>query len=162
MILVTAFIAYIYSQPVEGRYLSIFKALSGQIDLEYDSSSANRMAKVQLALESIKANPLGTGWSSQGWVHSDVLQISSTIGIVPGMIFLYSMILSFIRLFKYYRKINSTERTSLFVGACLMIYVLTSLILNGNILIVQCGAPLILLWALFSGYLESSLIKINN
>ena len=152
LILITAFIVYIYSQPVEGRYFSIFKALTGQIDQKYDSSGANRMAKARMALESIKSNPLGTGWSSQGWVHSDLLQISSTIGIIPGIIFLYSLISSFLKLLIKYIQLESVENTSLFIGSCLMVYILVSLILNGNILIVQCGAPLVLLWALFSGY----------
>ena len=159
LILITAFIAYIYSQPVEGRYLSTFKALTGQIDQQYDSSGANRMAKVQMALASIKSHPLGTGWSSQGWVHSDLLQISSTIGIIPGIFFFYSLISSFIKLFRSYIQFKSFQNTILFVGSCLMSYVFTSLILNGNLLLVQCGAPLVLLWALFSGYSQSILIK---
>jgi len=84
-----AFVAYIYSQPVEGRYISTFKALTGNIDARYDSSGSARMGRAKIAIESIIKHPLGTGWSSQGWVHSDVLQISATIGIIPGFLFFF-------------------------------------------------------------------------
>jgi len=159
MLVTLTFVAYVYSQPVEGRYISTFKALTGQIDSRYDSSGANRMAKVQTALASIKSYPLGTGWSSQGWIHSDLLQISSTIGIIPGIILFYSLISSLIKLYINYIKSNSDQNTIFFVGYCIMAYVCTSLILNGNLLIVQCGAPLVMFWTLFSGYSQTNFIK---
>ena len=55
-ILVTlTFVAYVYSQPVEGRYISTFKALTGQIDARYDSSGNVRLTRAKIAMKSINA-----------------------------------------------------------------------------------------------------------
>ena len=62
LIIVTSFIVYIYSQPVEGRYISTFYALTGKIDKKYDSSSAARMYRAKVAINSIKNKPMGSGW----------------------------------------------------------------------------------------------------
>ena len=84
MILSLSFIIYIYSQPVEGRYISTFKAIAGKIDNRYDSSGAQRLMFIQIALERIKNNPIGVGWGYKFWVHSDLIQISLKTGIISG------------------------------------------------------------------------------
>ena len=146
--------AYIYSQPVEGRYISIFKAISGQVDVRYDSSSAKRLARAKVALKSIIKTPLGTGWGSQGWVHSDILQIGSTVGIIPGVIFLFAPMLLLIKTYRYYLTAVSHQKTVFFTLCGLLIFMIISLGLNGNIFLVQCGVPLFLVWALAYSYCE--------
>ena len=149
------FIAYIYSQPVEGRYLSTFKALTGKIDTRYDSSSRARMLRAQIAIKSIITNPLGTGWGSQGWVHSDALQIAASIGIIPGLIFILSPLLLFFNVFRDYKNPNITHSVFYFVQFNILIFIIISLSLNGNILLVQSGVPLMILWALVEGYRQT-------
>jgi hypothetical protein len=149
------FVAYIYSQPVEGRYISTFKALSGNIDARYDSSGSARMGRAIIAMESIVNHPLGTGWSSQGWVHSDVLQIAATIGIVPGLLLLFAPILLLLRTFSVYFTVPPNQQTVYFSLCGVLIYIIISFCLNGNILLVQCGAPLFLFWAMADGYFRS-------
>jgi hypothetical protein len=153
-----SFVVYIYSQPVEGRYLSTFKALIGQIDTRFDSSGGERLNRAKIALASIASHPLGTGWGSQGWVHSDFLQISATIGIIPGVIFLFVPIFLLLRSYRCYLRAIPEQKTVLFVLCGLLIYIIISISLNGNIFLVQCGAPLFLLWALTYAYVE----KYNN
>ena len=87
IIITTSFILYIYSQPVEGRYISTYRALVGKIDMKYDSSGGARIMRAKNAISSIINEPFGTGWGSQGWVHSDVLQVASSTGIISGLIF---------------------------------------------------------------------------
>jgi len=158
-ILVTlTFVAYVYSQPVEGRYISTFKALTGQIDARYDSSGNVRLTRAKTAMKSIASHPLGTGWGSQGWVHSDILQISATIGIIPGIIIFFTPLFLLLRSYRYYSRAIPEEKTVFFVLCGLLIYIIISLGLNGNIFLVQCGAPLFLLWALTYAYVE----KYNN
>ena len=152
------FVAYIYSQPVEGRYISTFKALTGQIDTRYDSSGSVRLARAKRAINSISNNPFGTGWSSQGWVHSDVLQISATIGAIPGFIFLFAPILLLLQSHRLYSSAPFRQNTRFFAICLLLIHVIISFCLNGNIFLVQCGVPLILLWSMAHGYIE----KYNN
>ena len=151
-VLVTlTFVAYIYSQPVEGRYISTFKALTGEIDTRYDSSGGERMGRIKIALESIINQPFGTGWSSQGWVHSDILQIAATIGIIPGLLLLFAPILLLLRIYRFYSKGPPDQQTIYFSLCGLLIYIIISFCLNGNILLVQCGAPLFLFWAIADG-----------
>ena len=149
------FIAYIYSQPVEGRYLSTFKALKGQIDTKYDSSGGQRLLRANIALNSIKTNPLGTGWGSQGWVHSDILQIGASVGIAAGLILLLSPIVLFLRIFSLYKQYNIKSSIILFIQSNLLIFVMISFLFNGNILKVQSGVPLMILWALVEGYRQT-------
>jgi O-antigen ligase len=155
LFLTIVFVAYIYSQPVEGRYISTFKALTGNIDARYDSSGSARMGRVKIAIESIIKHPFGTGWSSQGWVHSDILQIAATIGIIPGFLFLFAPILLLLRLFSFYFKAPPEQQTIYFSLCGLLIYVIISLCLNGNIILAQCGVPLFLFWAMADGYFRS-------
>ena len=146
------FIAYVYSQPVEGRYISTFKALTGQIDTKYDSSGGERMARAKMAMSSIMNNPIGTGWGSQGWVHSDVLQIGASVGIISALIFFFSPIVLFIQIFRYYKDAPPDLSILYFCQCNLLIFVIISFLLNGNILKVQSGVPLIVLWALVEGF----------
>ena len=110
------------------------------------------MARAKYALKSIVHHPLGTGWWSQGWVHSDVLQISASIGIIPGAIFLFAPILLLLRTFSFYSKAPPDQKTIHFSFCGLLVYIIISFSLNGNILMVQCGAPLFLLWAITDSY----------
>ena len=155
-ILVTmAFVAYIYSQPVEGRYISTFKALTGEIDTRYDSSGGARMSRALIAIDSIVEKPLGAGWASQGWVHSDVLQIGASIGVIPGLILFLGPVFLLFRLYKFYLLASPDEKTVIFICCELLIFVIISLSLNGNILKVQTGVPLFVLWAITDGYYGS-------
>ena len=147
-----AFVAYIYSQPVEGRYISTFKAIMGNIDSRYDSSGSARMGKIKIALESIINYPLGAGWSSQGWVHSDVLQITASVGIIPGILILFAPILLLLRTFSFYSKAPPDQKTIYFSLCGFLIYIIISFCFNGNISLVHCGAPLFLFWAITDGY----------
>ena len=158
LLITISFVVYIYSQPVEGRYLSTFKALTGQIDTRFDSSGNERLNRAKIALASIASRPLGTGWGSQGWVHSDFLQISATIGIIPGVIFIFAPLLLFLRSYRCYLRAIPEQKTVFFVLCGLLIFIIISISFNGNIFLVQSGAPLFLLWALTYAYIE----KYNN
>jgi len=155
LLVTMAFVAYVYSQPVEGRYISTFKALMGNIDARYDSSGSARMDKAKIALESIINHPLGAGWSSQGWVHSDVLQIAASVGIIPGILILFTPSLLLLRIFSFYFKASPDQQTIYFSLCGLLIYIIVSFCFNGNISLVQCGAPLFLFWAISDGYFSS-------
>ena len=158
LLVTVGFVAYVYSQPVEGRYLSTFKALTGQIDTRFDSSGGERLARAKIAIASTASHPLGTGWGSQGWVHSDILQISATLGIIPGVLFLFAPLSLLLRSYRCYLTAIPEQKTIFFVLFGLLIYIIISLSLNGNIFLVQCGAPLFLLWALTYAFID----KYNN
>lgn len=154
IIITFGFVLYIYSQPVEGRYISTFKALSGEIDERYDSSGAARIGRIKIAISSIINHPFGTGWGSQGWVHSDILQIAASVGIYTGVILLFGPVILLFKLFDVYQRAPPIEKTTLFVCVGFLIYTIISLILNGNILKVQTGAPLFVAWAISNAYFD--------
>ena len=106
-------------------------------------------------MASIASHPLGTGWGSQGWVHSDFLQISATIGIIPGIIFILAPFFLLLRTYRRYSTALSEEQTVFFTLCSLLIFIIISIGLNGNIYLVQCGAPLFLLMALAYAYIEN-------
>ena len=143
-----AFVIYVYSQPVEGRYISTFLALTGNIDQRYDSSGSARMYRANIAINSMINHPMGTGWGSQGWVHSDVLQIGASLGIFTAFIFILGPILLLLNIYRDFNKGSPTLHKGLFLCILLLIYSIISLTLNGNILKVQTGAPLYIAWAI--------------
>ena len=156
ILLVTlSFVVYIYSQPVEGRYISTFRALMGNIDTRYDSSGVERTIRANIAINSILQKPLGTGWGSQGWVHSDVLQIGASIGLLPGLILFFGPIFLLVRTFNFYRLASTSEQTFFFICCGLLIFIIISFSLNGNILKVQTGVPLFVLWAITDGFFRN-------
>ena len=159
LLITIAFVVYIYSQPVEGRYISTFKALTGQIDARYDSSGGVRLERAKIALASMVAHPIGTGWANQGWVHSDILQVAASMGIIPGIIFLFAPIMLLLKIYRLYLISHPAQQTLLFVFCCLLIFIIISLSLNGNYFLVQCGVPLFLFWALSYGYGEHCYIR---
>ena len=145
-----SFIIYIYSQPVEGRYISAFKAIAGKIDNRYDSSGAQRLIFIQGAIDRIKNNPIGDGWGSRFWIHSDFLQITLNTGIISGLLFIYMLI---ILLRKNLRKYSRQKGEVIyFCFSCLMIFVILSLGVNGNISLVQCGIPIFLFISLIESF----------
>jgi hypothetical protein len=155
MLVTLTFVAYVYSQPVEGRYISTFKALTGQIDTRFDSSGIARMARAKIAIDSIIKKPLGTGWGSQGWVHSDMLQLAATIGVIPAVILLIGLLFFLVRTYRIFLLAPPNEQTIFFVCCGFLVFVIISLSLNGNIILVQSGMPLFLFWAIVDGYLNS-------
>ena len=163
IMVVIGFVIYIYSQPVEGRYISTFRALSGNIDQRYDSSGAARMYRANIAINSIKHRPMGTGWGSQGWVHSDILQIGASLGIVTAVIFIMSPILLLLNIYRVFNKASPTIHSGLFLCILLLIYTIISFLINGNILKVQTGAPLYVAWAIsYTFYMHLNSLRMRT
>ena len=129
--------------------------MTGQIDVRYDSSGNERLSRAKIALNSIISNPQGTGWGSQGWIHNDILQISSTTGVIPGFILLFTPVFLLLRIYRFYRAAPSEQKTILFTLIGLLIFIIISMILNGNFALVQTGVPLFVLWALTYFYIEN-------
>jgi len=159
-----SFILTIYSLPATYRYFSIFKALTGNIDATYDASSAKRLGLIKYAFTDIKNNFMGVGWGEMWWVHSDILQITAAAGIIPGFLFILSLLLIFIRTIRYHNFIrnfsdNNYEKLSVFICLNFILFVTISLIFNGNYGLVQCGAPIFILWVISDSYVRAS---INN
>ena len=119
------------------------------------------MNRALIALNSIKRNPMGTGWGSQGWVHSDILQIGASVGVIPGLFLLFGPSILLFKLFRRYFIASPDLKTSYFICSLFQVYVLVSLVLNGNILLVQTGMPLFILWAINYGFFKHTKNYVN-
>ncbi len=76
------------------RVISGISALQGN---PIDHSTLDRKDRALGALEEIIQSPLGGGWSSAGWVHSDFLQVAANLGIIAGLIFLGGYLYTLLR-----------------------------------------------------------------
>jgi hypothetical protein len=70
---------------VKDRLGTLEKIMEGRPE---DSSGEKRLERIKGAYAATVENPLGGGWASAGWAHSDFLQISANLGVIPGVIFL--------------------------------------------------------------------------
>tara|TARA_B100001250_G_scaffold385053_1_gene380468 strand:- start:2661 stop:3968 length:1308 start_codon:yes stop_codon:yes gene_type:complete len=162
-----SFIGLVYSLPATVRYISIFNAMTGNIDVAYDASSSKRLRLIDYAIKTIFDNINGLGWGKMFWVHSDFLQILGCSGIVPGTLFILSLILLGIKIFKrraFLEKysINNQLKLSYFICLSLFFYIVISLGLNGNYALVQCGAPIFIFWVIIECYTSQSINQINR
>ena len=160
--IISIFITFVYSLPATQRYYSIFNALSGNIDSQYDASSSKRLELLNDGIYIISNNIMGVGWGNMHWVHSDLIQILGCAGIIPGSLFIISLILLFIKTFRTYNfinryQVNDQTKLSLFICINFLAYVSISLILNGNYGLIQCGAPIFILWIIVDGYTSDCL-----
>jgi O-antigen ligase len=79
------------------RALSGIAALRGH---PTDSSARDRINRAQNAFDEMLAVPLGNGWTSAGWVHSDFIQVGANLGVAAGLIFLGGYLFTLARLFR--------------------------------------------------------------
>ncbi len=77
------------------RASSGIAALAGR---PIDSSAIDRQNRALGAWDKIIEYPLGSGWNSAGWVHSDFLQVAVNLGIIGGLIFLGGYSFTLLRL----------------------------------------------------------------
>jgi hypothetical protein len=157
----------VYSLPATQRYFSIFNALSGNIDAQYDASSSKRLELIKATINIISNNTMGVGWGNMLWVHSDFLQILASAGIIPGSLFILSLIFLVIKTIRTYNyinnySINNETKLSLFICINFLAYIITSLILNGNYALIQAGVPIFTLWVVVDGYTSDCLYSEKN
>lgn len=110
-----------------------------------DSSSVKRTHRAEEAFTFALQNPLGGGWASSGWVHSDFIQLAADIGLLGSGIFILWYLKTLLALIRQYIKTSDTLTLALIgaffiIGAQFLfeaIYVLTQLI-----------APVWFIWAM--------------
>lgn len=84
-------------QAASHRALTGIEALRGHAT---DSSAKDRINRAEVAFNQMISAPLGNGWSSAGWVHSDFIQVGANLGLLGGLIFLGGYLFTLARLFR--------------------------------------------------------------
>jgi hypothetical protein len=152
-LVVLAFIgSQFVSREARGRFESLVKLLEGTPD---DSSGSKRFDRIKEAFDDVLEEPLGGGWASAGWVHSDFLQIAANLGILAGLTFLFGYLHTLYQLLVRLRHADAPEglRTLAFP-------LVLSFLVAGQMLAVQgvefqmfTILPLWLVWALVQTWL---------
>ena len=143
------------SKPAQSRLESLAKILEGNAE---DSSGIKRQERIQEAFQNALDNPLGGGFGFSGWVHSDFLQISANLGLIPG----FALILGYLyTLFQVGKRmlLRGLPATHAALGFPLFL----SFVVAGQMLAVQgvefhsfTIMPVWLVWALCYVWLEQT------
>lgn len=95
LVLVVAAAGYQFIPNTNERVITGLAALRGA---PIDHSARDRQDRALEAVNGAIESPLGKGWSSAGWVHSDFLQVAANLGILAGLIFLGGYLHTLLRL----------------------------------------------------------------
>jgi hypothetical protein len=93
--IVVAGVGYQFIPRTEERVITTIAVLQGS---PVDHSSQVRLDRATWAIDQTLAAPLGSGWHSSGWVHSDFLQVAANLGIIAGLIFVGGYLYTFWKL----------------------------------------------------------------
>ena len=167
LLIVSFFVFLVYSLPATVRYISIFNAITGNIDVAYDASSSKRLALIKDATIIIFRDLNGLGFGNAPWIHSDFFQILACSGIIPGSLFIISLILLGGKIYKRHLFIEKFSeynqlKLSIFICLNLFFYIFISLGLNGNYSLIQCGAPIFIFWVIIECYTVQSVDKFKR
>ena len=119
-----------------------------------DTSFYNRLRRAQGALDQIQNYPLaGTGFGGTGYVHSDLLQIASTLGLPSLFVFLLLMAVTIWRLFALVTRQGWVGRYAglLFAYLCAQMVIFAG---EGLIVWVQVMIPFWFVWAMAVKFIE--------
>ena len=136
-------IPFLLPQSALQRFISGFIAIIGSADAVDDSSGLKRLGRVTDCWEIIKSHPLGYGWGSSGWVHSDLLQFTASVGWVPGLVLVYFLFLVCYKLFLAHRNRiqKGHQHKPYFIMFLLFLAVVFQLAINGIYNLPQTAVP---------------------
>src|SRR6266436_402033 len=97
LVLIVAAGGYQFIPNTNQRLITGIAALQGA---PIDHSAQDRKDRALEALNEAIESPLGSGWSSAGWVHSDFLQVAANLGVIAGLIFLGGYLYTLLRVIR--------------------------------------------------------------
>jgi len=107
--LLVAAIGYQYIPRTNERVITTIAVLKGA---PIDHSGQDRMNRALGAAQQALEAPLGSGWDSAGWVHSDFLQVAANLGIVAAVIFVAGYLFTLWRIGSRIKRFIETNRAS--------------------------------------------------
>jgi hypothetical protein len=136
---------YIVAPPEARERLDTLMAVAiGDME-STDSSALVRVDRAEKGIQKILDNPLGQGWSSGGWVHSDVIDIAAEVGIVGSVIFVIWYLMTMFKIVHHYLKKPDNLTLSLLGGFFIVGVLFAS---QPMYALTQMVAPLWFVWAL--------------
>ena len=137
------------------RAISGISALQGK---PTDSSARGRKGRALEAVESAIEFPLGSGWSSAGWTHSDFLQVAVNLGILGGIIFFGGCLYTLLRVGRRFlpnlrKRLHGDLGLSLFLSFTAVFGLLA---MEGVTVLPQMALPVWFVWALTEVWLKQT------
>lgn len=155
LLLVIAIGGYQFVPNTHERVVTGIAALRGN---PIDHSALDRQNRAFEAIDQAITTPLGSGWASAGWVHSDFLQIAANVGILAAFIFIGG----------YINTLNRITRSALWhyrararddLGLALLlafIAVGAMLLMEGVEVLPQMALPVWFVWVLVEVWLRQT------
>ena len=147
----------LFRSKSEERVASTFAVLQGA---PIDHSALVRKERALEALDAAFSAPLGRGWASAGWVHSDFLQIAVNLGVIAALIFIGGYLFTFWRLaviVKTSAQFPRDETAELGFSLFLSFIVVGGLLATQGVEVLpQLILPVWFIWALVEVWLRQS------
>lgn len=90
---------WLMSSQARERALSGIFLLGGNPQ-NIDTSGIKRWDRITTTLTDTWNQPLGSGWSAAGWVHSDFVQVAANLGILAGLLFAGAFLFTLFRVLR--------------------------------------------------------------
>ncbi len=147
--------AALFPQVAEERLMTLLLAAEG---VSVESSAAKRIARGEEAWASTLARPLGSGWSSSGWVHNDFLQISVGQGILTALILVIAWLRNNILLLTSIFRLRKQKSSSRLAEALLIVLAASGavMVFQGTTWLVFTALPMWFAWMLADVWLRES------
>ena len=129
------------------------RAISGMAALSLQPTDHSAQARKDRALGAIQeaiSSPLGSGWSTAGWVHSDFLQVAVNLGVAPALIFLAGYLVTLRRLWGRARLYLRTPTQGDLALSILLAFLAAGghLAVQGVQVLPQLALPVWFIWAI--------------
>lgn len=127
-----------------------------------DSSGAERAARMQGAVDAMIENPFGRGWSSSGWVHSDILSIGADLGVLPALIFVFLLLSSTARVILRARRTSGPDQWRWLTYTGFMVTNVLLFSFGGVTWLIQYAMPAWFCWILAEYHLYHEPVRAEN
>lgn len=160
VLLVFFSIYQVLPDATRARINSGTELVSGQ-PISSDTSGQKRWDRASMSLSNTLAHPLGTGWSTAGWVHNDFLQVAENLGVMAGALFLGIYVYTLGRLWRRVRTASLLREqralgTTLFLSfACAGVILAT----DANLVLPQLILPIWFIWVIGEIWLRQTRMK---
>jgi hypothetical protein len=114
----------ILPQTAQDRIMTLTDALQGNA---VDSSAVNRIERIDTTVKTAIESPFGLGWAAGGWAHNDFIQVFVDLGVIPGLLYIFWYIGTFIKGYLILRKLRDN----------LLLSILSSFIVVGGFILAQ-------------------------
>ncbi len=118
--IIASLIIFNFAPPeAKERFATFVDALQGNVSAQ-DSSSQNRLRRIERAQQMTYDNPWGSGLTASGWVHNDPVQLAADAGALSVMVFGLWYVVTLVAILRQYLRAPDSLTLGL-IGSFLVI-----------------------------------------